>query len=210
MTFLHISNLLPVSVVMGWRDFSLTNKGAHVYNGNSSTTRMVMYNTEYIALLVDDRNEIPDDVLNAAILLMRAHDNHNVFSIGEFTPAAQEVALREKVPHYLDSQKTSINFVHVPGHWLTLVYEHDSRRAFIFDSVYNENRPTQVLPILKLMIPGITMENVVYPRCAQQPSCDPACGVYAIAFAFSYLLGQQPQEQCFVYDNEITFKILYK
>ena len=128
-------------------------------HGNSET---ILYNPDFIAALVGPvGTDIQDDVLGAAITLMQAHDKNNSFAIGEFTPAAQLAALHENKPHYITEEKTSINFIHVPGHWMTVIREFDTRKVLLLDSLRNSQRPQQVLPILKLMYKNITSRSIV-------------------------------------------------
>ena len=180
----------------GWVDVMLTNRGAHMYNGNTATGGQNLGSRDNIVDLIGPiGTDIPDDVITSAINVMRIHDVNNNFAIGDFTPAAQVAALQENKPYYLTEEKTSINIIHLHGHWVTVIRESDTGKVLLLDSLRYSQRPQQVLPILKLMYRNMNSNSIEYPVLAQQPEYDPACGVYAIAFAFSYMLRRKLEDE---------------
>ena len=210
---------MPI-LLTNWVSYLLTNKGAHLYNGNGPTMKClkckntfvsednftnhnclsIMYNSSFIATLVGTTGMyIPDDVITASINLLRVYDVNNIFSIGQFTPAAQQAAMFDQAHRpCLDDDNLAINFLLINAHWVTVIYDPQSRTVHLLDSLRNSNRPLQVLPILKKMYTNISEDDIVYPVVAQQPDHDPSCGAYAVAFAVSYILGKPPSDEVYV------------
>lgn len=155
------------------------------------------YNPQLISNLVGTKGVfIPDDVITASVCLLRNQDTNDLFTIGDFTPAAQQIALQNPGQQYfLDDDKIAINFLLIQQHWMTVIFNPMTRNIHLFDSLRNNNRPRQVLPLLRPMYGNrISLSDIIYPTVVQQPFDDPSCGAFAIAFAFSYIFGKQPEK----------------
>ena len=143
---------------------------------------------------------IPDDVITAAISLLRNQDTNDLFTFGDFTPAAQQIDLKNPTQQYfLDDDKIAINFLLIQQHWMTVIFDPMTRNIHLFDSKRNNNRPRQVLPLLRQMYGNrIVLSDIIYPTVVQQPFDDPSCGAFAIAFASSYIVGKQPENEKYI------------
>ena len=68
----------------------------------------------------------------------------------------------------------------------------------LIDSLFSQNRIRAIEKQLKVLYGN--RAEIKYPRVTQQKT-DPVCGAFAIAFAFSALLGVPPKSQCFIEDK---------
>ena len=82
-------------------------------SGNQQVAIRQSYNPRVISNLIGSKGDfIPDDVITAAIRLLRNQDTNNLFTIGDFTPAVQQIALQNPGQQYfLDDDKIAINFL---------------------------------------------------------------------------------------------------
>ena len=77
------------------------------------------------------------------------------------------------------------------GHWVCCYY--DKSKLFIYDSLGGNYRHRHHKISLEKLLPfySVTRENITYPRFQMQPSGDD-CGVFAIAFGVTLVLGKKP------------------
>lgn len=140
---------------------------------------------------------IPDDVIEEALSIMRKHSPELAPFIGQITPAQFQVLnnLSEKpIVPYIPTDKISINIHYTHQHWLTSVYYPGRNVIKVYDSLYSKSRIKDIKRQLEILYGN--RSAIEYPSVTQQHS-DPSCGAFAIAFAFSALLGIPPESQCF-------------
>jgi hypothetical protein len=163
----------------------------------------ILFNANYIATLVGPVGTlVPDDIINAAVQLMRRHDSIGTYVIGDFSPALQQLGLvdRSALPQF-QCTKPAMNFLYWQQHWLLMVFSPQNRTVTLYDSLRNPARPQQLVNVIQLIYPFITTNEIDYPTVDQQPCYDPACCIvlhcilYCIAYAFSIILGYAPETE---------------
>ncbi|CAG2239166.1 NFXL1 [Mytilus edulis] len=128
-------------------------------------------------------------------LVARNHMN-NAY-IGYMTPLEMQYAIDNKDPPPPPPIIQSINIHHIRknNHWLTSVYEPAASQIYIYDSLTMPSTMQELTQQLELLYGN--GRNVQFVPVTQQGT-DPACGAFAVAFAFSYALGVPPQTQQFM------------
>ena len=133
-----------------------------------------------------------------AFSIMRQHSPHLAPYIGQLPPAMQHFLRNSNEPAllpYIPSDKISINIHHTYDHWITTVYKPQTRTVYVYDSLRSQNRISRIRNDINMLY-GSRL-NIQYPMVTlQQGTTD--CGAFAIAFAFSILVGIPPETQ--VYD----------
>ena len=141
--------------------------------------------------MVDDAY-IPDDVIMEAFNIMRRHSPHLAPYIGQLPPATQHLLRNSNetaLLPYIPPDKISVNIHHIDDHWITSVFRPQNNNVYIYDSVRQSNRISRIRKDLTILYgPNL---NICYPVVTQQQSM-PDCGLFAIAYAFSVLLGIPP------------------
>ena len=137
---------------------------------------------------------IPDDVVCAALRMIKERTGSPYH--GHITPAEMILYLQNpsEAKPTVSPDTLSINIHNIGTHWVTSVYDPHSRHILVYDSLHHIEHYHQVMPQLKLLYGTDSLSRIDFLPVSQQGT-DPACGVYAIAFAFSYCLGQNPSEQ---------------
>lgn len=146
------------------------------------------YHSSHLSNLVGNiGTEIPDDVVEAALNLIRAHaDPALAHKIGYLTPAQLQFLLQNPQ----DAQQVipvprghmSINIHYISHHWVTSVFNPNTRRVTVYDSLRSRCNLLAVFPQLRIIYGIQSLQDVHYPIVTQQ-SADPICGAMAIAFA---------------------------
>ena len=145
---------------------------------------------------------IPDDIITmAAEVLEKSESKASTFYINNFKPSVQQLYLSEEastIDHgYLEEDKPSINFLVIDQHWLTVLFQPDSKPLItIYDSLATPERKYSVLPLLRKMYRNIGEGDVQYAPITQQGD-DPACAAYAVAVAIEILRGRKPEQKQF-------------
>ena len=136
---------------------------------------------------------VSDDVICAALAMIRERTGSPYH--GHITPAEMTLYLQNptEAKPIVPPDKLSINIHNIGRHWVTSVHEPQSRQILVYDSLHRTEHYYQILPQLKLLYGVDNLSRVDFLPVTQQGT-DPACGVFAIAFAFSYYLGQNPSE----------------
>ena len=139
---------------------------------------------------------IPDDVIWGALGMIRQYtgsDYHGYISPAEMTVFLPDPSqTRPPVPIY----ELSINIHNIGDHWVTSVYNPHIRRVLVYDSLCRIKHYSQIVPHLKLLYGSEMLSKVDFVPVTQQAT-DPACGAFAVAFAFSYCLGITHSSQIF-------------
>ena len=147
--------------------------------------------------MVDD-TYIPDDVIMEAFNIMRKHSPHLAPYIGQLPPATQHLLRNSNeaaLLPYIPPDKISVNIHHIDGHWLTSVFRPQNRTVCIYDSLRQSNRILSRIRTDLAILYGPNL-HIHYPMVTQQQNM-PDCGAYAIAYAFSILLGIPPETQIY-------------
>ena len=145
---------------------------------------------------------ISDDIITkAAEILEKSELNDSTFYINNFKPSVQQLYLSEEastIEHeYLKADKPSINFLLIHNHWLTVMFQPDSKPLItIYDSLATRERKSSILPLVKKMYRNIGEDDVQYVPITQQEK-DPACACYAVAAAIEILKGRKPEQKQF-------------
>lgn len=166
--------------------------------------------TQLSMLIGDSSTEIPDDVIQATMILMEAHSDPNTGpTIGFYSPAELQyycdISSTGK-PSTVPLNRSLINIHHITGHWITSFYNANEQTVYIYDSLISNNHLEQVKPQLSILYGKHLSETACYIRVTQQGT-QPLCGVMAIAFAFCCFLGQNPMN--FIFDIN-SLKKLYQ
>ncbi|XP_052065543.1 uncharacterized protein LOC127705244 [Mytilus californianus] len=135
---------------------------------------------------------IGDEAIVEALRILRNHMN-NAY-IGYMTPLEMQYAIDNRDPPPPPPIIQSINIHHIRknNHWLTSVYEPAASQIYIYDSLTMPSTMQELTQQLELLYGN--GRNVHFVPVTQQGT-DPACGAFAVAFAFSYALGVPPQTQ---------------
>ena len=139
---------------------------------------------------------IPDEVICDALQMIRDYTGSQYH--GHILPAEMLLFLddpsqaRPPVPNH----EFSINIHNLGNHWVTSVYNPHMQRILVYDSLHRIEHITQIIPQLKLLYGSSMLSKVDFIPVTQQGT-DPACGAFAVAFAFSYCLGITPSSQNF-------------
>ena len=142
---------------------------------------------------VDD-NYIPDDIVNAALNIMREQSDET-FLIGQLTPAEMELAIVSNMPLLITQQRRQcINIHHVNDHWVTSTYDPVERNITVYDSLKSMDRISQLQKQLNILYGYVP--KIHYIPIKQQGN-ETTCGLFAIAAAFSVFLGIPPETQDF-------------
>ena len=144
-----------------------------------------------------DETYIPDDVIMEAFNIMRRHSPQLAPYIGQLPPATQHLISNSNeaalVP-YIPPDKISVNIHHIDGHWITSVFRPQNNTVCIYDSLRRSDRIKGIKKDLTILY-GANL-NIQYPKVTQQLYM-PDCGAFAIAYAFSALLGIPPETQVY-------------
>lgn len=161
---------------------------------------VAQYSPSALAALVGDHvTEIPDDIIVAALNLLKSVCNNELEPyVGYFTPAEIMCALSVNnsdlnavVKQCLPDGLFSVNIHPLQGHWVTSCYFPQTNIIHVYDSLMSSTHYQQVIPQLKLVYGEKKTTNVIYRGVTQQGH-EPLCGVMAICFAFSAFLGHDP------------------
>ena len=132
---------------------------------------------------------------------MKAHSPELAPYIGQMTPAQFElltISSQGAIIPFIPDDTISLNIHYSNSHWLTSVFYAKRNVIYVYDSFFSKNRIRAIEKQLKVLYGN--RAEIKYPRVTQQKT-DPVCGVFAIAFAFSALLGVPPESQCFIEDK---------
>ena len=163
---------------------------------NSTTGTTHPYSPQQLSLLVGNANtEIPDDIIQVALNLMKAHSEQSTSPyIGYFTPAELSfICSNPEIPHRrpLPDHTFSINIHPLQNHWVTSSYDNSTGNINVYDSQMTSAHLKQVLPQIEIVYGEAKAQHVKYVTVTQQ-SAEPICGVMAIAYAFSCFLKNDP------------------
>ena len=99
---------------------------------------------------VDD-NYIPDDIVNAALNIMREQSDET-FLLGQLTPAEMELAIVSNMPLLITQHRRQcINIHHVNDHWVTSIYDPVERNITVYDSLKSMDRISQLQKQLNIL-----------------------------------------------------------
>ena len=146
-------------------------------------------------LIGNDNTEIPDDIIEVSLNLMKAcsEPSSSVY-IGYFTPA--EITFASGNPHIQHKQPVpldaySIHIHPLQNHWVTSCHDPSTQIISVYDSQMSPVHFQQVLQQIEIVYGTKQRKDIKYKTVTQQSS-EPICGVMAIAFAFSCFLKQNP------------------
>ena len=150
---------------------------------------------QLLTLIGNDDTEITDDVIQALLTLMQAHNTQNL-CIGFYTPA--EITLMINQPNCIPSRtlptNTSCVVIHpLEGHWVTSYYNVNIRQLYVYDSLQSNSHYLQVKEQIRLVYGEEIADNFKYVSVTQQ-NYMPICGVLAFAFAVSIYFGMDPEK----------------
>ena len=150
---------------------------------------------QLLTLIGNDDTEITDDVIQALLTLIQAHNTQNL-CIGFYTPA--EITLMINQPNCIPSRTlptiTSCVLIHpLEGHWVTSYYNVNIRRLYVYDSLQSNSHYLQVKEQIRLIYGEEIADNLKYVSVTQQ-NYMPICGVLALAFAVSIYFGMDPEK----------------
>ena len=92
------------------------------------------------SLIHVDDSYIPDEVINAALKLMKGHLNGRVI-VGQLTPAEMELALVSNMPlMIIHHRKLCVNIHHINDHWVTSSYDPTEKNVTVYDSLISRDR----------------------------------------------------------------------
>ena len=141
---------------------------------------------------------VGDEAIARAYELMRKDPSANKFHIGYYTPCEMDFKLNTMHPSswatlHVPNDKCSIMIHYLSKHWVTSYWDPKTSSVYIYDSLanYAGHRREELLTQLKMLY-GVENDNLQYMKVTQQAS-DPVCGVLAVAFGFSLLLGEKPE-----------------
>ena len=144
--------------------------------------------------------EIPDDVIQASLILMEAFSDPNTGpTIGFYSPAEIQHYCSigsSETPPTVPLSRSAINIHHITGHWLTSFYNANDQTVNIYDSLISNSHLENLKPQLSILYGKHLSETACYRRVTQQGTL-PLCGVMAIAFAFCCFLGHNPMNFIF-------------
>ena len=150
--------------------------------------------------VMDVGSYINDEVITNSYELMRKHNRGDSYHIGAYTPVEIDFNMELMDPVdwpnlQVPNDKNSIMIHFLGNHWVTSYYDVLTSSVFVYDSLqnYSDLRQRQLLQQLKMLYGVDNPQNVKYVPVTQQGS-DPLCGALAVAFAFTLLLGKQPQD----------------
>ena len=171
-------------------------------NINSKVPTQTTHSTNSLSELVGHTGTlIPDDVIEEALVIMKTYSPELAPYIGQITPAQFQLltgASEGAIIPFIPVDKICINIHYSNSHWLTSVFYAKRNVIYVYDSLYSKDRIKAIEKQLRILYGN--RADIKYPRVTQQKT-DPVCGAFAIAFAFSALLGVPPESQCFIEDK---------
>lgn len=139
---------------------------------------------------------LDDDVINAAMLILAKHDKASSFHICFRKPVEifNLLADSEKMSNILPSKvppdKCAINIHYMHAHWVTSMFDPVTKAVHVYDSLPSEQTQKDIMKQLYILH---DFQDVFFWPVTRQQS-DPICGVLAVAFAYSLLLGISPSD----------------
>ena len=87
--------------------------------------------------------EIPDDAIQASLILMEAHSDPNTgMTIGFYSPAEIQYYCSRgssETPPTVPLNRSAINIHHITGHWLISFYNANDQTVNIYDSLISNS-----------------------------------------------------------------------
>ena len=176
------------SMVDNTLDVQRDNRSESFFSPNTTPGQRAAIN------MVDD-TYIPDYVIMEAFNIMRRHSPHLAPYIGQLPPAAQHLLRNSNeaaLLPYIPQDKFSVNIHHIDSHWITSVFRPQNKTVYIYDTLRRSDRISRIKKDLTILY-GNNL-NIQYPNVTQQQNM-PDCGAFAVAYAFSVLLGIPPETQ---------------
>ena len=122
---------------------------------SSSFFQVVSYDPRHLANLVGDSNTyIPDDIIVVAVNIMRAYTSQqDTPYICFYSPVEIEhfCQTSTKPNQPIPDDRSSINIHHLPGHWVTSYYNHETGVIHVYDSLISKTHKEQVIQQLMLL-----------------------------------------------------------
>ena len=157
--------------------------------------------------MINSGDDLPDDVIDAAVRLMKESDTEDEYNIQPIKPSEMKNILSnppdkslQHIKQSLDRNVISIHHVSSPEHWVTTYFDVSKQNIYIYDSLTDVSREDKIAPQLDVLYNNsVNKFKVIYQPVKQQKMN--MCGFYAIACAFCRLQGKNPEAQLFDEDR---------
>ena len=157
--------------------------------------------------MINSGDDLPDDVIDAAVRLMKESDTEDEYNIQPIKPSEMKNILSnppdkslQHIKPSLDRNVISIHHVSSPEHWVTTYFDVSKQNIYIYDSLTDVYREDKIAPQLDVLYNNsVNKFKVIYQPVTQQKMN--MCGFYAIACAFCRLQGKNPEAQLFDEDR---------
>lgn len=85
----------------------------------------------------------------------------------------------------------AVNDDQAVGHYICIFYKHSEQKVYVYDSLYTQSLTATQQQIIKMLYPSSKSVEYVKPQTVQPD--EEACGVFAIAYATTLILGDDPK-----------------